>query len=232
MSCLDQYGFYSGYKLNIEKTQTLSFNWLPQENIHKTFKFKWKTRTMKYLDVNITKTFEDIYDVNYGIITNKIKNDLDRWTPLTLDLYSRIETIKMIILPQLLFLFQSLPVKVPIKQFNEWNRTISRFIWQNKKPRIHYKTLYLPRDKGGMSLPCLENYYRAAQLQYVVYWCKEDYDAKWKELELNQLDIPLQPLLGDKTLKTIYSSKLSDLTKIPLNIWFKEICNSNLERKA
>ena len=43
---------------------------------------------MKYLGVNISKTFEDTYDVNYGIITNKIKNNLDRWTPLTLDLYS------------------------------------------------------------------------------------------------------------------------------------------------
>ena len=78
-----------------------------------------------------------------------------------------------------------------------------------------------------MSLPHLEDYLKAAQLQYVVYWYKEDYDAKWKELVLNQLDIPLQPLLGDKTLKTIYSSELSDLTKIPLNIWFKEVCNSH-----
>ena len=181
---------------------------------------------MKYLGVNISKTFEDTYDVNYGIITNKIKNNLDRWTPLTLDLYSWIESVKMIILPQLLFLFQLLPVEVPTQQFNEWNPTISRFIWQNKKPRIRYKT-YLPKNKGGMSLPHLEDYLKAAQLQYVVYWYKEDYDAKWKELELNQLDIPLQPLLGDKTLKTIYSSELSDLTKIPLNIWFKEVCNSH-----
>ncbi len=138
----------------------------------------------------------------------------------------------MVILPQLLFLFQSLPVEVPNKQFNEWNRVISRFIWQNKKPRIRYKTLHLTKEKGGMSLPCLEDYYKAAQLQYIVYWCKEDYDAKWKELEFSQLDIPLQSLLGDKVLKTIYSKKLCDLTKTPLNIWFKEMSKAHLERKA
>ena len=83
---------------------------------------------MKYLGVNTPKSFEDIYDVNYGIITNKIKNQLDRWTPLTLDFYNRIQTITIMILPQLLFLFQSLPVEVPAKQFDKWNRTISRFI--------------------------------------------------------------------------------------------------------
>lgn len=32
MTCLDQYGSYLGYKLNTEKTQTLSFNYLLQEH--------------------------------------------------------------------------------------------------------------------------------------------------------------------------------------------------------
>ncbi len=138
----------------------------------------------------------------------------------------------MIILPQLLFCFQSLSVEVPTKQFNEWNWTISRFIWQNKKPRARYKTLHLSKDEGGMSIPCLESCYEAAQLQYVVYWCDVGCDARWKELELSQLDIPLQSLLGDKSLKTKYSSNLRDLTKVPLNFWFKEVCNSHLERKS
>ena len=74
---------------------------------------------------------------------------------------------------------------------------ISRFIWQRKKPRVCFKTQQLSKEKGGMSLPCLENYYKAAQLQYLVCWCINDYEAKWKELEINQLDIPLQSLLGD-----------------------------------
>lgn len=42
-----------------------------------------------------------------------------------------------------------------------------------------------------MSPPCLEGYYKAAQLKYLVCWCIDNYDAKWKELEFNQLDFPL-----------------------------------------
>lgn len=45
MSCLDQYGFYLGYKLNIEKT--LLFNYSPQESICQVFKFKLPPRILE-----------------------------------------------------------------------------------------------------------------------------------------------------------------------------------------
>ena len=33
MSSLEQYGLYSGYTLNVHKTQTLTYNFFPQENV-------------------------------------------------------------------------------------------------------------------------------------------------------------------------------------------------------
>ena len=68
----------------------------------------------------------------------------------------------------------------PPKQFNEWNRMISTFIWEKQKLRIRYQTLQLPKDKGGRTLPCLEDYYRAAQLRFQVGWCDLECEAKWK----------------------------------------------------
>lgn len=55
MASLEQYGLYSGYKLNVHKTQTLSYNFFPQENVRKIYNFKWKTNVMKYLGVNIPR---------------------------------------------------------------------------------------------------------------------------------------------------------------------------------
>jgi len=69
----------------------------------------------------------------------------------------------MNILPKLLYLFQSLPINVAQTQFTNWDRIISRFIWGGKKPRVRYKTLQLPKDKGGMGLPNLKEYFYAAQ---------------------------------------------------------------------
>ena len=62
MSSLEQYGLYSGYKLNVHKTQTLSYNFFPQENVRKRYNFKWKTNIIKYLGVNIQRNLTDIYN--------------------------------------------------------------------------------------------------------------------------------------------------------------------------
>lgn len=83
-----------------------------------------------------------------------------------------------------------------------------------------------------MSLSCIQDNYKAAQLHSIIYWCKRDYDAKWKELlEFDQLDVPLQSPLSDKAFNTAYSNNLRDPIKIPLNIWCRDVSKTHLERK-
>lgn len=115
---------------------------------------------------------------------------------LGLPLDSRIRTIKMNILPRLLYLFTALPVEVLPKQFRERDKHLSRFIWNNKRPRVRYSTLQLPGKMGGMTLPCLKDYHLLAQLRPLVCWCNSAYEAKWKDIEPSLMDIPVQSVLG------------------------------------
>jgi hypothetical protein len=55
-------------------------------------------------------------------------------------------------------------------------------LWNSRRPRIKFKTLQLRIDKGGFALPCIEDYYTAAQLRPLVCWCNPEYSAKWKDL--------------------------------------------------
>lgn len=137
-----------------------------------------------------------IHEVNYKRINKNIYEDLDRWNLLLLDLGSRIRTIKIHILPRLLYIFAALLIEVPANQFREMNKQFSRFIWNNKRPRVRYWSLQLPGDWGSMGLPCLEDYYMSAQFRPLVCWCNLTYEAKWKDTELSLLDFPIQSVLG------------------------------------
>ena len=104
----------------------------------------------------------------------------------------------MNVLPRLLYLFQSLPVEVPQSQFMRWNRLISRFVWGGRKPRTKLETLQLPKEDGGLGLPNLKAYFYAAQLRFIVDWCNPDYTAKWKEMEKQIGEYPIQSIIGDE----------------------------------
>ncbi len=232
MYSLKKFGLYSGYKLNIHKTQTLVCNYNPSNKIRNEYTFKWNTSSIKYLGVQIPADLSTIYKINYCPITEIIKMDLNRWILLPLDLHNRIEIIKMNILPRLLFLFQALPIEIPKRQFDEWKKLISRFIWKSGRLRVRFNTLQLPKDQGGRGLPSLDDYYKAAQLRHLVCWCNDEYSAKLKDFEQSQLELPLQVLLGDINFQKTQLNKLNFLTKIPLDIWYKELRNSKIERQG
>ena len=198
MVTLDEYGQKSGYKLNIVKTQILSFNYTPSKDIRRKYKVKWEATSIKYLGVLISQKLDNIYEINSKIINNKIQEDIKKWSTLGLDFSSRIEALKINLLPRLLYLFLSLPVRIPDSQFLMWDKQLSRFIWVGARPRVRFKTLQIDKEHGGLAVANLKEYYYAAQMRYFVYWCSPEYQARWKHIELNLVDSPPQTRLGGK----------------------------------
>ena len=82
----------------------------------------------------------------------------------------RISTIKMNILPRILFLFQTIPVLITEKTFKIWQKDLSKFIWQGKKPRIKFKLLQDDKEKGGFGLLDLRLYYEACGVMWLKEW--------------------------------------------------------------
>lgn len=173
ISFLEYYGKFSRYKINVEKTQILTINYSPQQKIRDTYGTNSSgTKIIICLGVIITKKIGKLYETNYSKLNQDIKKDLTRWIDIGLDLSSRVEVIKINILPQLLYLIQSLPLKNPQKLFIEWDKWISRLIWNGKKPRVRYKTLKLPKDRGSLGLPGLKEHFCATQIRplLLVQW--------------------------------------------------------------
>lgn len=92
---------------------------------------------IKYLGVNISKDLSTLFDINVMPLCRKISNDIKRRDLIPiLNFESLIETVKMNILPKLLYQFKTLPIVISDTQFKKWDNMISRFIWQGKRPRI------------------------------------------------------------------------------------------------
>lgn len=180
LNLLQNVGTYSGYKLNLEKTQILLFNYTPPEVIQQISKFNWEIGTIKYLCIAIPKDLKRLFKFNYNTLTSEIRIDIC-WSRLPMTLYNRIDVVKMNLLPRLLYLFQVLPINKPNKQFRDWDKMISKFIWGKVRPRIKFTTLQIRKEEGGLKVPHLENYYKAAQVRWLIGWCDPGNDAKWKK---------------------------------------------------
>lgn len=121
MATLEDFGQYSGYKLNVTKTQILSLNYSPNREISEKYKINWKAKTIKYLGVVIAEKLNKVFEINYNQINNSIRKDIRRWSSFNLDFGTRIEVIKINLLPRLLYLFQSIPHMISETQFRAWD---------------------------------------------------------------------------------------------------------------
>ena len=53
-----------------------------------------------------------------------------------------------------------------------------------------------------MALPNLKEYFLAAQLRQLIYWCDEGYVARWKDIKMATLKYPTQISIGETEIST------------------------------
>ena len=78
---------------------------------------------------------KDLYDKNFKSLKKEIKEDLRRWKDLPCSWIGRINIVKMAILMKEIDRFNEIPIKIPNQFFIDLERDISKFLWNNKKPR-------------------------------------------------------------------------------------------------
>lgn len=200
LSLLNDFSQFSGYKLNLNKSELFLVCGGTPASDYSNFPFRIVENKFTYLGITVTKKHKCLFKENFLTLLNHTKRCLTQWSPLSTSLVSRINSIKMNILPKFLYIFQSIPTFIPKSFFDTLDSVISSYIWKGKRPRLNKVHLQKPKGEGGMALPNFRFYYWAANIRcltFCSYFHNRSDCPSWVAMELGSAkNFSIPALLG------------------------------------
>ena len=119
LNIIHSFGMVSGYKINLTKSILFPVNASASKLPLTQLPFNVATDSFTYLGVCVTREYAELFNTNLKPALTKAKEDLMRWESLPLSLAGRVNSVKMVIMPRLLYYFNTIPTFIPKSFFKE-----------------------------------------------------------------------------------------------------------------
>ena len=136
LELISEFSKVSEYKINTQKSLAFLYtnNEKSERAIKESIPFTIATKRIKYLEINLPKEMKELYTENYKTLMKEIKDDINRWRDIPCSWVGRINIVKMTILPNAIYRFNVIPIKLPMAYFTELEQKVHNSYGNTKDP--------------------------------------------------------------------------------------------------